>query len=64
MLGQYRALVGDMPYHLASVINQPAMLFFSGQPPPNGPIVIKLISATDKVVLFEETYTPPVCSDT
>jgi hypothetical protein len=64
VLGQYRALVADTPYQLASVINQPAMLFFSGEPPPEGPIVIRLISATDEVVVFEETYTPPVCSST
>lgn len=59
--GQYQALVAGIPYQLASVINQPAMLFFSGDPPPGGPIVIKLISAIDQVVMFEETYTPPVC---
>ena len=60
--GQYQALVADTPYQLASVISQPAMLFFSGDPPPSGPIVIKLISAIDKEILFEETYIPPVCS--
>jgi hypothetical protein len=61
VLGQYRALVADIPYQLASVINQPAMLFFSGEPPPEGPVLIKLVSATDEVIVFEETYTPPVC---
>jgi hypothetical protein len=61
-LGQYQALVDDIPYQLASVINQPAMLFFSGEPPPKGPIVIRLISAIDQNVVFEDTYTPPVCS--
>jgi hypothetical protein len=64
VLGQYRALVADIPYQLASVVSQPAILFFSGQPPPEGPIVIRLISATDEVVVFEETYTPPVCDAT
>lgn len=62
VLGQYRALVDEMPYQLASVINQPAMLFFSGQPPTDGPVVIRLISATDEEIVFEETYTPPACS--
>ena len=61
VLGQYRASMGDTPYQLASVINQPAMLFFSGDPPREGPIVIRLVSATDEAVMFEETYTPPVC---
>jgi hypothetical protein len=64
VLGQYRALVADVPYQLASVINQPATLFFSGEAPPAGPVVIKLISATDEVIVFEETYTPPVCGGT
>lgn len=59
--GQYQVLVADTPYELASVINQPAMLFFSGDPPPEGPIIIKLISATDQEIIFEETYTPPIC---
>jgi hypothetical protein len=62
--GQYQALIADRPYMLASVVNQPAVLFFSGEPPPEGPIVIKLVSAIDEVVVFEETYTPPVCSPT
>ena len=62
--GQYQALVDNIPYQLASIINQPAMLFFSGEPPPAGPIVIRLVSATDQVVVFEETYTPPVCGIT
>ena len=64
VLGQYRVLVADIPYQLASVINQPATLFFSGDPPPEGPIVIRLISAIDEIVVFEETYTPPVCGST
>src|SRR5687768_13971188 len=64
VLGQYRALVADTPYQLASVINQPALWFFSGEPPPEGPIVIRLVSAIDQVVVFEETYTPPVCGGT
>lgn len=59
--GQYQALVAGTPYQLASIINQPAMLFFSGEPPPEGPIIIKLVSAVDQVVLFEESYTAPVC---
>lgn len=62
--GQYQALVAGTPYLLASIINQPALLFFSGEPPPDGPIIIKLVSAVDQVVLFEETYTPPACSST
>jgi hypothetical protein len=61
VLGQYRASVADRPYQLASVINQPATLFFSGEPPPTGPVVIRLVSATDEEVVFEETFTPPVC---
>jgi hypothetical protein len=64
VLGQYRVLVADIPYQLASVINQPATLFFSGEPPPEGPIVIRLISAIDEIVVLEETYTPPVCGST
>jgi hypothetical protein len=64
VLGQYQALVADIPYQLASVVSQPAVLFFAGDSPPEGPIVIRLVSATDQVVVFEETYTPPVCSDT
>ena len=59
--GQYQALVAGIPYQLASVISQPAMLFFSGEPPPEGPIVIRLVSAVDQMVVFEESYTPPVC---
>jgi hypothetical protein len=61
VLGQYRASVADIPYQLASVINQPATLFFSGEPPPAGQVVIRLVSANDEEVVFEETYTPPVC---
>ena len=61
VLGQYRASVNDMPYELASVINQPATLFFSGDTPPEGPVLIKLVSAADEVIVFEDTYTPPVC---
>jgi hypothetical protein len=64
VLGQYRVLVDDTPYQLASVINQPATLFFSGVPPSEGSSLIRLISATDEVVIFEETYTPPVCAGT
>lgn len=64
VFGQYRASVADIPYQLASVINQPATLFFSGEPPPPGPVVIKLISATDEVTVFQETYTPPLCGAT
>jgi len=61
VLGQYQALVADLPYQLASVVSQPAMLFFSGDSPPQESVVIRLVSATDQVVVFEETYTPPVC---
>lgn len=61
VLGQYRASVADIPYRLASVVSQPAMLFFSGESPPEGPIVIRLISATDEAIVFEEIYTPPAC---
>lgn len=64
VLGQYRALVADIPYQLASVVSQPAILYFSGEPPPEGPIVIRLLSVTDQAVVFEETYTPPVCGAT
>ena len=64
VLGQYRASVGDTPYQLASVINQPATLFFSGEPPPEGPIVIRLVSVTDEAMVFEETYSPPFCGTT
>jgi hypothetical protein len=64
VLGQYRALVADIPYELASVINEPATLFFSGDPPPDGPVLIKLVSATDEVIVFEESYTPPSCGTT
>jgi hypothetical protein len=61
VLGQYQVLISDIPYRLSSVVSQPALLFFSGEPPPSGPIVISLISATNEVTVFEETYTPPVC---
>jgi hypothetical protein len=61
VLGQYRTMVADTPYKLASVVTQPSILFFSGELPPAGPIVIKLISATDEIAVFEDTYTPPVC---
>ena len=64
VLGQYRALVADIPYELASVINQPATLFFSGDAPPEGPVVVRLVSAIDEVTVFEETYTPPICGAT
>jgi hypothetical protein len=59
--GQYQVLVADTPYRLASVVSQPAGLFFSGEAPPEGPVVVKLISATEQVVVFEESFTPPVC---
>jgi hypothetical protein len=61
VLGQYQALVADLPYQLASVVSQPTMLFFSGESPPEGSVVIRLVSAIDQVVVFEESYTPPVC---
>ncbi|RPJ19686.1 MAG: hypothetical protein EHM33_29875 [Chloroflexi bacterium] len=61
VLGQYQALVADTPYELASVVTQPSVLFFAGEPPPEGLVVVKLVSATDEVVVFEETYTPPIC---
>jgi hypothetical protein len=62
VLGQYLALVSNIPYQLASVVNQPAMLFFSGTSPPEELVVIKLVSATSEVVVFEETYNVPVCN--
>lgn len=62
--GQYQALVAGTPYQLASVISQPARLFFSGTAPPQGPVVIRLVSAIDQAVVFEETYTPPICEAT
>jgi hypothetical protein len=62
VLGQYQAFVDGRPYQLSSVVSQPAMLFFSGESPPESPIVIELISAPDQVTVLEETYTPPVCS--
>ncbi|HSL29481.1 MAG TPA: hypothetical protein VK900_09805 [Anaerolineales bacterium] len=64
VLGQYRASVDDIPYELASVINQPATLYFSGDSPPEGPVIVRLLSATDEVTVFEETFTPPVCAGT
>jgi hypothetical protein len=64
VLGQYRASVADIPYELASVINKPATLFFSGELPPEGPVVIRLVSATNETTVFEETYTPPICGTT
>jgi len=63
VFGQYQALVGNLPYQLVSVGNQPAILFFSGDSPPAGVENIKLISATDQTVIFDETYTPPVCEN-
>jgi hypothetical protein len=61
VLGQYRASVDDTPYELASVINQPATLYFSGDPPAEGPVVIRLLSAVDEATVFEESFTPPDC---
>jgi hypothetical protein len=61
VLGQYQALVADTPYTLASVVTQPAVLFFAGKPPSQGPVVAKLVSVMDESIVFEETYTPPVC---
>jgi hypothetical protein len=61
VLGQYRASVDDIPYELASVINQPATLYFSGDPPAEGPVVIRLLSAVDEATVFEESFTPPDC---
>jgi hypothetical protein len=61
VFGQFQALVAGQPYQLASIVSQPALLFFSGEPPPEGPVEIRLISATDSVTMFDETYTPPVC---
>jgi hypothetical protein len=61
VLGQYQALVDGKPYQLSSVVSQPALLFFSGEPPAEGPVLIRLISAIDETTFFEETYTPPVC---
>jgi hypothetical protein len=63
VLGQYQALIANLPYQLVSVGNQPAILFFSGDSPSQGPVVIRLISATDQEVVFEESYTPPVCAN-
>lgn len=63
VFGQYQALLANLPYQLVSVGNQPAILFFSGDSPSKEPVVIKLISATDQTVVFEESYTPPVCED-
>jgi hypothetical protein len=63
VLGQYQALISNLPYQLVSVGNQPVILFFSGDSPSEGPVVIKLVSAIDQEVVFEESYTPPVCAD-
>jgi hypothetical protein len=60
--GQYQATVADIPYELVSVGDQPAALFFSGEHPGEKPVPIRLVSATDQAILFEESYTPPVCS--
>jgi hypothetical protein len=64
VLGQYQATVAGIPYKISSVVTQPSLLFFSGEPPPEGPIVVKLISAVDESVVWEETFTPPVCGTT
>lgn len=61
VFGQYQSLVAGMPYHLASIGNQPVVLFFSGDAPPAGPILLQLVSGTDQTVLFEETFTSPMC---
>jgi hypothetical protein len=63
VLGQYQVLVDEIPYQLSSVVSQPAILFFTGKPPDAGPVLIRLVSATDEVIVFEETYTPPVCGN-
>jgi hypothetical protein len=60
--GQYQAMVANMPYQLAAVVSQPALLYFSGYRPPEGPTLIRLVSAIDQSVLLEETYNPPVCN--
>jgi hypothetical protein len=60
--GQYQALIAGIPYQLASVGNQPAILFFSGALPQSEPVLIRLVSATDQIVIFEERYTLPVCN--
>ncbi|HEU0291503.1 MAG TPA: hypothetical protein VFR47_02130 [Anaerolineales bacterium] len=61
VFGQYQAMVAGRPYQLVSVGNQPAALFFSGEHPGGKPVAIRLLSATDQAVLFEESSTPPVC---
>lgn len=62
VFGQYQTLVGNQPFALASVGNQPAILFFSGDFLADGPTTIKLISATSQIVLLEETVSLPDCS--
>lgn len=61
VFGQYQAMVAGRPYRLVSVGNQPAALFFSGERPPEGVVAIKLVSATDQAMIFEESSTLPVC---
>jgi hypothetical protein len=60
--GQYQVRVADESYQLASVGNQPVVLFFSGDPPKVNPAAIKLASATHRALMFDETHTLPECS--
>lgn len=61
VIGEYAALVADIPYELASVTQYPDRLYYFGTPPPQGPITIKLVSTSNQAIAYEEIYTPVVC---
>ena len=61
VIGEYAALVADIPYELASVTQYPDRLYYFGTPPPQGPITIKLVSTSNQAIAYKEIYTPVVC---
>ena len=61
VLGEYAALVAEIPYQHSPVGDYPHRLYYFGTPPPQGPITIQLVSIPDLAIAFEETYIPVVC---
>ena len=61
VIGDYEALVADIPYELAPVTSYPNRLYYFGTPPPQGPITIRLVSTSNQAIAYEEMYTPVVC---
>ena len=60
--GEYDLLVADISYQGTPVKNQPQRLFFFGNPPPEGPIKVRLVNRDTGEAVLEESYTPPVCT--